>query len=270
MSEKKDLAHKDYLKGMKYKDIAEKYGVTINTVKSWKVRYKWSRVGVRTKEKSVHTKKERKPIIQNDELNDKQKMFCLYYLKYFNATKAYQKAYGCDYFTANANGSRLLVNASIEKEIKRLKAERQQGVFLDAQAVLQKYIDIAFADITDFAEFGKKEVQAMGASGPLEDDEGNPVMVEINYVAFKESAEVDGTIITEVKKGKDGVSIKLVDKMRALEFLSKYTDLLSEGDQKRLQKEKLKLDIEKTKAEIDNLTDPNDDKPIEIVIKRKQ
>jgi uncharacterized protein YjcR len=42
---------------MKYKDIAEKYGVTLNTVKSWKTRYKWSRDGVHTKSKSVHTKK---------------------------------------------------------------------------------------------------------------------------------------------------------------------------------------------------------------------
>lgn len=47
-----ELAYKDYLKGMKYKEIAEKYGVTINTVKSWKTRYKWSKDG----KKSVHTK----------------------------------------------------------------------------------------------------------------------------------------------------------------------------------------------------------------------
>ena len=59
MANKKDLAYQDYLKGMKYKEIAEKYGVTINTVKSWKTRYKWSRDGVHTKEKSVHTKRKR-------------------------------------------------------------------------------------------------------------------------------------------------------------------------------------------------------------------
>lgn len=47
-----ELAYQDYLNGMKYKEIAEKYGVTINTVKSWKTRYKWSKEG----EKSVHTK----------------------------------------------------------------------------------------------------------------------------------------------------------------------------------------------------------------------
>ena len=47
-----ELAYKDYLNGMKYKEIAEKYGVTINTVKSWKTRYKWSK----DDKKSVHTK----------------------------------------------------------------------------------------------------------------------------------------------------------------------------------------------------------------------
>ena len=48
-----ELAYQDYLKGMKYKEIAEKYGVTINTVKSWKTRYKWSKDG----KKSGHPKK---------------------------------------------------------------------------------------------------------------------------------------------------------------------------------------------------------------------
>jgi len=46
-------AEKDYMLGMKYKDIAAKYGVTVNTVKSWKSRYKWNR---KNGEKSVHTK----------------------------------------------------------------------------------------------------------------------------------------------------------------------------------------------------------------------
>lgn len=63
-----------------------------------------------------------------------------------------------------------------------------------------------------------------------------------NYVNFKNAEEVDGTILTEVKQGKDGVSVKLADKMKALEMLAKYTDLLSDNDKKRLQEEKLKAD----------------------------
>jgi phage terminase small subunit len=51
-------------------------------------------------------------LMNNDELTDKRKLFCLYYLQWFNATKAYQKAFEVDYKTANVNGARLLVNAS--------------------------------------------------------------------------------------------------------------------------------------------------------------
>ena len=38
-----EKAHIDYISGMKYKDIAAKYGVKENTVKSWKRRYGWNR-----------------------------------------------------------------------------------------------------------------------------------------------------------------------------------------------------------------------------------
>lgn len=37
MAEKHIQAYKDYVKGMKYKDLAEKYGVSVNTIKSWKL-----------------------------------------------------------------------------------------------------------------------------------------------------------------------------------------------------------------------------------------
>jgi len=50
-----ELAYEDYRKGMKYKEIAEKYGVTLNTVKSWKTRYRWSK----DPQKGVHTKSEK-------------------------------------------------------------------------------------------------------------------------------------------------------------------------------------------------------------------
>ena len=51
MAEKYELAKQDYMNGMKYKDIADKYGVSLNTVKSWKKRYKWERKGCTQKKK---------------------------------------------------------------------------------------------------------------------------------------------------------------------------------------------------------------------------
>ena len=48
-----------------------------------------------------------------NELNEKQKQFCLEYLKDFNATRAYKKIYWVSDDTARANWSRLLANANI-------------------------------------------------------------------------------------------------------------------------------------------------------------
>ena len=59
-----ELAEIDYMDGMKYKDIAKKYDVSLNTVKSWKTRHKWSRDnknGVHTKNKKVCTQKGGQP-----------------------------------------------------------------------------------------------------------------------------------------------------------------------------------------------------------------
>ncbi|MGE1061815.1 phage terminase small subunit [Megasphaera paucivorans] len=53
--ELRDKAYNDYLDGMKYKEIAEKYGVSINTVKSWKQRHNWQR------KKGAHKKKKGAP-----------------------------------------------------------------------------------------------------------------------------------------------------------------------------------------------------------------
>ena len=38
-----EKAYDDYIAGMKYKDIASKYDVSENTVKSWRKRYGWTR-----------------------------------------------------------------------------------------------------------------------------------------------------------------------------------------------------------------------------------
>ncbi|MCM3324251.1 terminase small subunit [Cytobacillus kochii] len=250
------------------KALAEKHDIKIGTLKSRKSREGWSRDPTKkdaTKKKKVAT---HEPVIESTDLTDKQELFCLYYIKYFNATKAYQKAYGCAYSTAMVEGHRHLRNPKIASEIERLKLERQQGIFLDAKDILQKYIDIAFADITDFVEFGKKEQPELRISDgePLLDENGDQVMYSYSYVDFKESNEVDGTLITEVKKGKDGVSIKLADKMKALEMLTKYYDLLSDNDKKRLQEEKLKAETAKAKAEADRIAKEDEEGSEEIII----
>lgn len=57
---KQEEARQDYLNGMKYKDIAEKYAVSLNTVKSWKKRNNWQRGA--PKEKGCAKRLQRKSI----------------------------------------------------------------------------------------------------------------------------------------------------------------------------------------------------------------
>ena len=283
-----DLAYIDYCKGMKYKEIAEKYGVTINTVKSWKTRYKWSKDGKKVctqNQKKVCTQNDHKKekaeeavekVIENVDLTDKQRLFCLFYVRSFNATKAYQKAYQCDYLTARSHGYELLLNVVIKTEIQRLKQNRLNRELLDEHDIFQKYVDIAFADITDYLEFGTEEVPVMALYGPVkvkDPDTGKEkeLTKTVNTVRFRPSVEVDGTILAEVKQGRDGASIKLADRMKALQWLSDHMDLATEEQRARIaqikaQTERLSaqpVENEDDGVEIINDADKSIDEPIE-------
>jgi len=210
-----------YQQGKKLVEISAQLGVPEGTVRRWKHTYGWD--GERSEKKSERSKKknerservkkavaeEVERVIENPNLTDKQRLFCLHYVRCFNATKAYQKAYGCGYETAGSNGYALLQNTAIIAEIQRLKQARLNRELLDESDIFQKYMDIAFADITDYVEFGREEVQVMGAFGPVlqEDEETGkkiPVTKVVNTVRFRESGEVDGTIVTEVKQYQAG------------------------------------------------------------------
>lgn len=209
------------------KALAEKYNVKLGTLKSRKSREKWSRDG---------PKKE----LPAKQLTDKQKLFCTYYVKNFNATQAAIKAgYAAD--SAHVTGNKLLKHPNVSKEMKRMKQKVTNELTVSAIDVLDKYIKIAFADITDYMNFHQKEVQAMDEFGPLKDKDGKPVTKLVQYVDMKEPSAVDGTIITEIKQNKYGVSIKLADKMKALEKLSLYFDLFPDAFKRKIEAEKLKI-----------------------------
>lgn len=233
-------AEKDYMAGMKYKEIADKYGASINTVKSWKKRYGWERKeGAHKKEKVCTQKKEgahKKSVqiddgtnetLENDDLTPEQQMFCIYYSRTFNATQSYIKAYECSYETALRAGPRLLGNVGVKSEIERLKEIKRQQIIAGSEDIVELQMRIAFSDIGDYLEFGQESVPVMAMYGPVqvenkETGKKETLMKEINVVKLSGSESVDTQLIQEVKQGKDGVSIKLADKQKAIDWLSKY------------------------------------------------
>lgn len=261
--EKWELAYQDYVNGMKYKDIAEKHEVSINTVKSWKSR-KWGappEKRLHTKTKKVATKKKVQPVIENDDLTEQQKLFCLLYIQYFNATKAYQEAYQCDYQSAKTAGNRLLTNVHIKKELTRLKAELQQDIYADAEMLLNDLLKQAKSDITDYIRYYTVDEPLLDMFGNQvrDQDTKKVIMVRRSYVEFKDMDQVDGSLIQEVKKGKDGISIKLVDKQKALlEVLKRIENTES------LKTTLLEKQIQKAEAEILKLKSQSGDSDEEL------
>jgi len=266
-NQKAEKARELYNGGMKLVEIASQLDVPAGTVRRWKSTYHWGgehqserseKKSERSESKKSVTKKavadEVKQIIQNTDLTDKQQLFCIHYIRCFNATKAYQKAYGCDYRTAQSNGYQLLTNTYIRDEIFRLKQERLNREFLSEADVFQKYMDIAFADVTDFLEFGTEEVPVMAMYGPVkikDPDTGKEKQLTkiVNTVRFKDSSDVDGSILSEVKQGKDGASIKLADRMKALQWLTDHMNLATEKQRAEIALLKSRADAGKDDRE---------------------
>lgn len=252
-SPKRDEAYKMWLDSggkKKLKDIASDLGVSETQVRKWKNLDNW-KGNVTNQLKGNVTKRKRggqpgkcntseeavEQVSENAGLSDKQRLFCLLYTRCFNATKAYQKAYECSYETAMVNGSDLLRNTKVKDEILRLKQNRLNREMLDESDVFQWYLDIARADIKDYVEFGNEEIE-------VEDKNGNVHTIKVSNVNIKNDSEVDGILVSEISKGKDGVKVKLPDKLKAMEWIAEHMNLATE---------KQRAEIEQMKANTDRL-----------------
>ena len=121
-------------------------------------------------------------------------------------------------------------NQLIRKTIEQLKQNHMNREMLKQEDIFQKYMDIAFADMNDFMSFGQEEIET---------DYG-PRMV--NSVRLKESDQVDGTLITEVKQGRDGVSVKLADRMKAIDWLADHMDIATAEQKAKIEQIRAKTE----------------------------
>ena len=238
-----EKAENDYMAGMKYQDIANKYGVSINTVKSWKKRYGWNRKKGAHKNKKGCTQNEwaaavapvqqedgTKETLQNDDLSPEQQMFCIYYIRTFNATQSYLKAYGCKYETAMVRGCELLRNVKVKEELDRLKEIKRQQVYVGEEDIVELQMRIAFADISEILEFDHRGVR------------------------LRSSYEVDTQLVRKVSEGQYGVKVEIEDRQKAISWLTKYF-LMHPEDKYRAEFERKRVEVEKEEYESDGFLD---------------
>ncbi len=222
-----ELAEKDYQAGMKYKEIASKYNVTLNTVKSWKTRYKWKKDAeekesaekVCTQNKSMHTlEKGAENKISNEDkafeyvdeidgLTDRQRNFCYCYYESFNATQAAIKA-GYSEKTAAEQGCRLLKNVKVKEFLEKLREVYRTEFLLTQERVMNRHVQIALSDMRDFiTEDGKLRSNYDGTL--------------VKKLTIRSSTYSDG----EVKKEDRAVTIELEDRKPSLNLITKKLNL---------------------------------------------
>lgn len=148
-------------------------------------------------------------------LPEKAQKFCEFYVEGLNRKMALKKA---GYESLDANYAyRLLKKEGVQKYIMWLKARILNVHMVNAVDVLDQWIRIAFSDMTDFVDIHR------------------------NYISLKPASEVDGQLIKSIKSGRDGVSIELHDKLKALDCLARYLDDMPKDWKQKLEERKLEL-----------------------------
>lgn len=222
-----EQARQMYLDGMRLIDIANALDAKPGTVRRWKSEGKWdgeqpaNETGERSanaSERSEVARVERQEkviaadvveVMENDALTNARKLFCLYYVRCFNATKAYKKAYdSTNDAVAAVEGYKLLRMPNVREQIEKLKQNRLNRELLGEDDIVQKYIDIAFADVSDYVQI-----------------KGNAVFVR---------ADIDGSLVSEISNTANGIKIKLADRMKALDWLAAHMDLLTDEQRARV------------------------------------
>lgn len=202
--ELKEQAKKLFKSGKLLIEISKQLGVPEGTVRVWKKRYNWDGTS-----ETLQVKKNKRNVTPMDvmlqkldksKLTEKEKLFCAYYLKYFNASKAVRLA-GYETKRPDVIGYELLRKPVVREEIEKLRKE-QLLIALDRNDIIKRNIDIAFSDLNDFVDVR-------------------------GYI--KNISEIDGTLIKKfsIKDTEDGREIKfeLEDRQKALEFLAKTTGI---------------------------------------------
>lgn len=164
-------------------------------------------------------------------MNNNQKRFCDEYLIDLNATRAYREAYpsvNSDEVAA-ANGSRLLTNAKVMLYLSEKMKEREIRTEITQDKVLKELANIGFANVTDYANVVEKEYL-----DKVEDDEGNTIkeiLKKYKTVELENTNELDKdkqSAISEIKRGKNGIEVKLNDKVKALELIGRHLGMFTD------------------------------------------
>ena len=216
--EKMRQARDMYLAGWKLVKIATEIGVPPGTVRRWKCVYNWANEAEKAGQKNESACNappcdeipDALAALDAPSLTCKQSLFVIRYAKTYNATRSYWEVYGCSYASALVRGPVLAGKPQIQSAVRCVRKSMLSQMGLTPDDIFQKFIEIAFADITDFVQFAGETVRLR----PL--------------------SEIDGTLLQELSC--DGAKIKLPDRLKALRWLGDRMGLFTAEQRARVDK----------------------------------
>jgi phage terminase small subunit len=141
-----------------------------------------------------------------DKLSAKRQRFVDEYCIDFNGTQAAIRA-GYSIKSANEQAARLLANVSIRKALDEKRLEIAESSKLKVSDVIDELRKIAFSDITQVISFSNSKAKVKSSRKLSED-------------ARK--------VIASVSQTQNGLTIKMHDKVKALELLGRYLNIFTD------------------------------------------
>lgn len=171
--------------------------------------------------------------VQDSGLTEKEQDFVLYYLDSHNIIQSYMKAYNSSRVQALKKGYEIYHKEKIQNELKRLKKIMMISLDIDVTRYIETLDKAANANIGDYITFKEEEVPVLDKEGlpVINPDTGEPIIKKVNKMHLADSDSIDTSVIQEIKQGKDGISIKLLDKYKALDSLKEFFDWKNKEEQ---------------------------------------
>ena len=178
-------------------------------------------------------------------VTEQETRFVFEYLKLRNISQAYMKAFGCDKDTARKEGRKLYKRKDIQEKIVSERTQLAVNYDVDVKDYVEFLVNGAFADIGNYVRFGQEEIPEYQPDGTLlvNPDTGEPITRKVNRVYLEHSDKVDTSLITDISNGKDGVKLKLVDKMQCWNKLQEFFGWTDESNVKETLNNQILLAI---------------------------
>lgn len=171
-------------------------------------------------------------------LNDREDLFCLEYLIDLNGKQAAIRA-GYSEKSATSKASQLLTKVNVQDRIQQLQKNTQKRTEVTTDKVIKELANIGFSNIADVLD-----VSITASSDSLTGEESEEELLNAlagsnNWVTLKDGKDLKdlprnvSSLISEIKQTKDGLSIKLYDKLNAIDKLMKHLGMFEKDNKQK-------------------------------------